>query len=281
MKLLRYGPAGAEKPGLLDADGALRDLSGVVGDIAGDVLSPASLAQLASLDPSSLPIVQGNPRLGPPVAGLRNFVCIGLNYADHAAETGAAVPKEPIVFLKSLSALCGPTDDIVIPPGSQHTDWETELAIIIGTKATRVSEERALDHVAGYAIANDVSERDWQNNRGGAWDKGKGFDTFGPLGPWLVTKDDVPDPQDLAMFCDLDGQRMQDGNTRTMIFGVRRLISYVSQCITLHPGDVISTGTPPGVGIGRKPPVFLRPGQTLHFGIAGLGTQTHRTVAAE
>jgi ureidoglycolate lyase len=215
------------------------------------------------------------------VAGLRNFVCIGLNYADHAAETGAAVPKEPIVFLKSLSALCGPTDDIVIPPGSQHTDWETELAIIIGTKAKRVSEERALDHVAGYAIANDVSERDWQNNRGGAWDKGKGFDTFGPLGPWLVTKDDVPDPQDLAMFCDLDGQRMQDGNTRTMIFGVRRLISYVSQCITLHPGDVISTGTPPGVGIGRKPPVFLYPGQTLHFGIAGLGTQTHRTVAAE
>jgi ureidoglycolate lyase len=281
MKLLRYGPAGAEKPGLLDAGGALRDLSGVVADIAGEVLSPAGLAQLASLDPSSLPILQGNPRLGPPVAGLRNFVCIGLNYADHAAETGAAVPKEPIVFLKSLSALCGPTDDIVIPPGSQHTDWETELAIIIGTKAKRVSEERALDHVAGYAIANDVSERDWQNNRGGAWDKGKGFDTFGPLGPWLVTKDDVPDPQDLAMFCDLDGQRMQDGNTRTMIFGVRRLISYVSQCITLHPGDVISTGTPPGVGIGRKPPVFLYPGQTLHFGIAGLGTQTHRTVAAE
>jgi ureidoglycolate lyase len=229
----------------------------------------------------SLPTVQGNPRLGVPVAGLRNFVCIGLNYADHAAETGAAVPKEPIVFLKSLSALCGPTDDIVIPPGSQHTDWETELAIIIGTKATRVSEEQALAHVAGYAVANDVSERDWQNNRGGAWDKGKGFDTFGPLGPWLVTKDEMPDPQDLAMFLDLDGQRMQDGNTRTMIFGVRKLISYVSQCITLHPGDVISTGTPPGVGIGRKPPVFLHAGQTLHFGIAGLGTQTHRTVAAE
>jgi ureidoglycolate lyase len=281
MKLLRYGPAGAEKPGLLDAGGALRDLSGVVADIAGEALSPAGLARLASIDPSSLPIVQGNPRLGPPVAGLRNFVCIGLNYADHAAETGAAVPKEPIVFLKSLSALCGPTDDIVIPPGSQHTDWETELAIIIGTKATRVSEERALDHVAGYAVANDVSERDWQNNRGGAWDKGKGFDTFGPLGPWLVTKDEVPDPQNLAMFLDLDGRRMQDGNTHTMIFGVRQLISYVSRCITLHPGDVISTGTPPGVGIGRKPPVFLHPGQALHFGIAGLGTQTHRTVAAE
>ena len=280
MKLLRYGPAGAEKPGLLDAGGTLRDLSGVVPDIAGEVLSPAGLARLGAIDPATLPAVPGSPRLGPPVAGLRNFVCIGLNYADHAAETGAAVPKEPIVFLKSLSALCGPGDDIVIPPGSRHTDWETELAIIIGTKATRVSEDHALDHVAGYALANDVSERDWQNNRGGAWDKGKGFDTFGPLGPWLVTRDEVPDPQDLEMFLDLDGVRMQHGNTRTMIFGVRRLISYVSQCITLHPGDVISTGTPPGVGIGRKPPVFLRPGQTLHFGIAGLGTQTHRTVAA-
>ncbi len=280
MKLLRYGPAGTEKPGLLDAGGTLRDLSGVVPDIAGDVLSPAGLVRLAAIDHATLPAVAGTPRLGPPVAGLRNFVCIGLNYADHAAETGAAVPKEPIVFLKSLSALCGPADDIVIPPGSQHTDWETELAIIIGTTATRVSEERALDHVAGYAVANDVSERDWQNNRGGAWDKGKGFDTFGPLGPWLVTRDEVPDPQDLDMFLDLDGKRMQHGNTRTMIFGVRRLISYVSQCITLHPGDVISTGTPPGVGIGRKPPVFLRPGQTLHFGIAGLGTQTHRTVGA-
>lgn len=280
MKLLRYGPAGAEKPGMLDAEGVIRDLSGVIPDLAGDALSPAGLAQLVALDPAALPAVPGNPRLGPPVAGIRNFVCIGLNYADHAAETGAAVPKEPIVFLKSLSALCGPADDILVPPGSEHTDWEAELAVIIGTKATRVSEEAALDYVAGYAVANDVSERDWQNNRGGAWDKGKGFDSFGPLGPWLVTRDEVRDPQDLDIFLDLDGQRMQQGNTRTMIFGVRRLISYVSQCITLHPGDVISTGTPPGVGAGRRPQVFLQPGQTLHFGIAGLGTQTHRTAAA-
>lgn len=280
MKLLRYGPLGAEKPGMLDAQGTIRDLSGVIPDVAGDVLSPAGLARLTALDPASLPAVAGNPRLGPPVAGIRNFVCIGLNYADHAAETGATVPKEPIVFLKSLSALCGPADDILVPPGSNHTDWEAELAVIIGAKATRVPEEAALDYVAGYAVANDVSERDWQNNRGGAWDKGKGFDTFGPLGPWLVTRDEVRDPQDLDIFLDLDGQRMQQGNTRTMIFGVRKLISYVSQCITLHPGDVISTGTPPGVGAGRKPQVFLHPGQTLHFGIAGLGTQTHRTVAA-
>ena len=280
MKLLRYGPPGGEKPGMLDAGDTLRDLSGHVPDIAGDALSPAGLARLAALDPASLPAVPGTPRLGPPVAGIRNFVCIGLNYADHAAETGAAVPKEPIVFLKSLSALCGPTDDITIPAGSAHTDWETELAVIIGTKASRVTEAAALDHVAGYAVANDVSERDWQNNRGGAWDKGKGFDTFGPLGPWLVTKDEVPDPGDLSMFLDLDGQRMQSGNTRTMVFGVATLISYVSTFFTLHPGDVISTGTPPGVGIGRKPPVFMRPGQALRFGIAGLGEQHHRTVGA-
>lgn len=278
MKLLRYGPPGAEKPGMLDAGGAIRDLSGVVHDLAGEALSPAGLARLAALDPASLPLVPGDPRLGIPVAGTRNFVCIGLNYADHAAETGAQVPKEPIVFLKSLSALCGPSDDIIVPPGSRHTDWETELAIIIGRVTTRVSEAEALDHVAGYAVANDVSERDWQNNRGGAWDKGKGFDTFGPVGPWLVTKDEVPDPQALSIFLDLDGQRMQDGNTRTMIFGVRTLISYVSQFFTLHPGDIISTGTPPGVGAGRKPQLFLRPGQSLRFGIAGLGTQEHRTV---
>ncbi|MBX6374487.1 MAG: fumarylacetoacetate hydrolase family protein [Acetobacteraceae bacterium] len=282
MKLLRYGPKGQEKPGMLDAAGAIRDLSGVIADLKGEALSPEGLARLAALDPASLPQVSGNPRLGPPVAGMTNFVCIGLNYADHAAETGAAIPKEPIVFLKSLGALCGPNDDVVIPRGSTKTDWEVELAIVIGRTARYVSEAQALDYVAGYTICNDVSEREWQLERGGTWDKGKGFDTFGPLGPWLVTKDEVPDPQNLAMFCDVDGQRMQDGSTRTMIFGVAKLVSYVSQCITLHPGDVISTGTPPGVGLGKKPtPVFLKPGQTMRLGIAGLGEQVQRVVAAE
>jgi ureidoglycolate lyase len=282
MKLLRHGPPGQEKPGLLDASGTLRDLSGVVPDLAGEALSPAGLARLAALDPSSLPPVPGNPRLGPPVAGMKNLVCIGLNYADHAAETGAPVPKEPIVFLKSLGALSGPNDDVVIPRGSVKTDWECELAIVIGTRAKYVTEDKALDHVAGYAVGNDVSEREWQSERGMTWDKGKGFDTFGPLGPWLVTKDEVPDPQNLAMFCDVDGVRQQDGSTRTMIFGVKQLIAYVSQCITLHPGDVIFTGTPPGVGLGKKPtPVFLKPGQTMRLGIQGLGEQTQRTVAYE
>lgn len=282
MKLLRYGPPGQEKPGMLDASGTLRDLSGVVADIAGEVLSPAGLAKLAALDATTLPAVQGSPRIGPPVSGMKNLVCIGLNYADHAAETGAPVPKEPIVFLKSLGALAGPNDDVVIPRGSVKTDWECELAVIIGTKAKYVTEEKALDHVAGYAVGNDVSEREWQSERGMTWDKGKGFDTFGPLGPWLVTKDEVPDPQNLAMFCDVDGVRQQDGNTRTMIFGVKQIIAYVSQCITLHPGDVIFTGTPPGVGLGKKPtPVFLKPGQTVRLGVAGLGEQTQRTVAYE
>lgn len=282
MKLLRYGPPGQEKPGMLDASGTLRDLSGVVPDIAGEVLSPAGLAKLAALDATTLPAVQGSPRIGPPVSGMKNLVCIGLNYADHAAETGAPVPKEPIVFLKSLGALAGPNDDVVIPRGSVKTDWECELAVIIGTKAKYVTEEKALDHVAGYAVGNDVSEREWQSERGMTWDKGKGFDTFGPLGPWLVTKDEVPDPQNLAMFCDVDGVRQQDGNTRTMIFGVKQIIAYVSQCITLHPGDVIFTGTPPGVGLGKKPtPVFLRPGQTVRLGVAGLGEQTQRTIAYE
>ncbi len=282
MKLLRYGPPGQEKPGMLDASGTIRDLSGVVPDIAGEALSPAGLAKLAALDATTLPAVQGSPRIGPPVSGMKNLVCIGLNYADHAAETGAPVPKEPIVFLKSLGALAGPNDDVVIPRGSVKTDWECELAVIIGTKAKYVTEEKALDHVAGYAVGNDVSEREWQSERGMTWDKGKGFDTFGPLGPWLVTKDEVPDPQNLAMFCDVDGVRQQDGNTRTMIFGVKQIIAYVSQCITLHPGDVIFTGTPPGVGLGKKPtPVFLKPGQTVRLGVAGLGEQTQRTVAYE
>jgi ureidoglycolate lyase len=279
MKLLRYGPAGAEKPGMLDASGTIRDLSGVIADLAGDALSPAGLAKLAALDPASLQAVSGSPRLGPPVAGMRNFVCIGLNYADHAAETGAAIPKEPIVFLKSLGALCGPNDDVIIPKNSVKTDWEVELAVIIGSTARCVAEEKAMDHVAGYSICNDVSEREWQIERGGSWAKGKGCDTFGPLGPWLVTKDEVADPQNLAMTLDVDGVRKQDGSTRTMIFGVRHLVSYVSHFITLHPGDVISTGTPPGVGLGQKPPVFLKAGQTMKLAIQGLGEQFQRTVA--
>lgn len=281
MKLLRYGPVGQEKPGILDAAGAIRDLSAIVPDITGDVLSPAALAKIAAVDVNSLPKVAGNPRLGPPVTGMKNLVCIGLNYADHAAETGAPIPKEPIVFLKSLNALNGPNDDVVIPRGSVKTDYEVELCIIIGTRAKYVSEDQALDHVAGYAVGNDVSEREWQAERGGAWDKGKGFDTFGPLGPWLVTKDEVPDPQNLAMYCDVDGVREQNGSTKTMIFGVKQIVSYVSQCITLNPGDVIFTGTPPGVGLGKKPtPIFLKAGQTMKLGIAGLGEQTQKLVAS-
>ncbi|MCQ4160898.1 fumarylacetoacetate hydrolase family protein [Roseomonas sp. GC11] len=277
MKLLRYGPQGQEKPGLLDAEGAIRDLSGVVPELAGEALSPAGLAKLAALDTASLPRVEGTPRLGAPVAGMKNFVCIGLNYADHAAETGAPIPKEPIIFLKSLGALQGPNDDVEIPPGSVKTDWEVELAVIIGSRAKNVTEAEALDHVAGYAVCNDVSEREHQIERGGTWDKGKGHDTFGPLGPWLVTKDEVPDPQDLAMFCEVDGHRYQDGSTRTMIFGVAKLVSYVSHFITLHPGDVITTGTPPGVGMGQKPPVYLKAGQTIRLGIQGLGEQVQKT----
>ena len=281
MKLLRYGPAGQENPGILDASGAIRDLSGVVPDITGDVLSPAALAKIAAVDVNSLPKVAGNPRLGSPVTGMKNLICIGLNYADHAAETGAPIPKEPIVFLKSLNALQGPNDDVVIPRGSVKTDYEVELCIIIGTRAKYVSEDQALDHVAGYAVGNDVSEREWQAERGGAWDKGKGFDTFGPLGPWLVTKDEIPDPQNLAMYCDVDGVREQNGSTKTMIFGVKQIVSYVSQCITLNPGDVIFTGTPPGVGLGKKPtPIFLKAGQTMKLGIAGLGEQTQKLVAS-
>ncbi len=280
MKLLRYGPAGQEKPGLLDTAGTIRDLSGVVPDIARDVLSPAGLAKLAALDPTTLPAVPGSPRIGPPVSGFSQLVCIGLNYADHAAETGAAIPKEPIVFLKANGALCGPNDDIIIPKNSQKCDWEVELCIIIGTKATCVSEASAMDHVAGYATGNDVSEREWQIERGGSWDKGKGFDTSGPVGPWLVTKDEIPDPQALDMFLDVDGVRQQTGSTRTMIFGVKTIVSYVSHFITLHPGDIIFTGTPPGVGLGKKPsPVFLKPGQSLRLGVQGLGEQNTKTVA--
>jgi ureidoglycolate lyase len=280
MKLLRYGPKGKEKPGILDAAGAIRDLSAYVPDIDPDTVSPGVLAKLAGIDVASLPIVPGNPRLGSPVTGMTNLICIGLNYADHAAETGAAVPKEPIVFIKSLGALNGPNDDVVIPKGSVKTDYECELAIIIGTRAQYVTEDQAMDHIAGFAVGNDVSEREWQAERGPTWDKGKGFETFGPLGPWLVTKDEVPDPQNLKMWTDVDGVRQQDGSTKTMIFGVKTLVSYVSQCITLHPGDVIFTGTPPGVGLGKKPvPIFLKAGQVVKLGVEGLGEQTQRMVA--
>ncbi|BFL62499.1 Fumarylacetoacetate hydrolase family protein [Roseomonas mucosa] len=281
MKLLRYGPAGAEKPGLLDGNGTLRDLSGVVPDLAGEALSPEGLARIAALDAAGLPAVPGSPRLGTPVAGTRNFLAIGLNYADHAAETGAPIPKEPIMFLKSLGSLQGPNDEVVIPRNSVKTDWEVELAIVIGSRAKNVSPDAAMDHVAGYTICNDVSEREWQIERGGTWDKGKGADTFGPVGPWLVTQDEIPDPQNLALWLEVDGQRMQDGSTRTMIFDVRKIVSYASQFITLHPGDIITTGTPPGVGMGRKPPVFLRPGQSMRLGIEGLGEQEQKVVAAD
>lgn len=282
MKLLRYGEPGREKPGLLDASGAIRDLSGIVSDIAGEALSPEGLARIAALDHATLPLVQGAPRLGPAVSPTRNFVCVGLNYADHAAETGSPIPKEPILFLKSLSAVCGPNDDTIIPPGATRMDWEVELGIVIGSVARRVPKARAFEHIAGYTLINDVSEREWQSHRGGTWDKGKGFETFGPIGPWLVTRDEVPDPQAMRMFAEVDGKRYQDGSTQTMIFDVATLIEYVSFCFTLHPGDVIATGTPPGVGLGQKPePVFLREGQVVRLGIEGLGEQTHRMVSAD
>ncbi|MBV8397887.1 MAG: fumarylacetoacetate hydrolase family protein [Acetobacteraceae bacterium] len=281
MKLLRYGPPGAEKPGLLDRDGRMRDLSGVVPDIGGEILTDAGLQKLAALDASSLPLVEGSPRLGPCVARPLNFICIGLNYADHAAESNLPIPKEPILFIKSLSAYCGPYDEVKIPRGSKKTDWEVELGVVIGRKSSYVEAHEALNHVAGYCICNDVSEREFQAERGGTWDKGKGCDTFGPTGPWLVTKDEIPDPQNLAMWLEVDGQRMQDGNTKTMIFDVRKLVSYVSHFITLYPGDIISTGTPPGVGMGRKPePVYLKPGQTMRLSIQGLGEQMQKVVQA-
>ena len=281
MKLLRYGPAGAEKPGILDAAGAIRDLSAIVRDIDGFALSDASLKAIAGLDLNALPKVEGSPRIGACVVRPVNFVCIGLNYSDHAAETGNPIPKEPIVFLKSLGAYSGPYDDVKIPRGAKKTDWEVELGVVIGKKASYVPESAAMDYVAGYCVCNDVSEREYQTERGGTWDKGKGCDTFGPTGPWMVTKDEVPDPQALHMWLDVDGKRMQDGSTKTMIFGVRTLVSYVSHFITLHPGDIISTGTPPGVGMGIKPtPVFLKAGQVMRLGIAGLGEQQTKLVSA-
>ncbi|MFC3326754.1 fumarylacetoacetate hydrolase family protein [Mesorhizobium cantuariense] len=273
MKLLRYGEIGSERPGLLDADGTIRDLTGHVTDIGGKTLDPASLAALAKLDPKSLPAVSGSPRLGACVAGTGKFICIGLNYSDHAAETGATVPPEPIIFMKASSAIVGPDDDVLIPRGSVKTDWEVELAVVIGKTAKYVSEADALDYVAGYSVAHDVSERAFQAERQGQWTKGKSCDTFGPTGPWLVTKDEVADPQNLKMWLTVNGKTMQNGSTKTMVYGVKYLVSYLSQFMSLHPGDIISTGTPPGVGLGMKPPVFLKAGDVVELGIEGLGQQ--------
>jgi len=271
MKLLRYGPQGQEKPGMIDANGQIRDLSAHVPDLAGPVLS--DLSRLAGIDPESLPLVAGSPRLGPCVAGTGKFICIGLNYADHAAESGLQVPPEPVIFMKATSAICGPNDPILIPRGSQKTDWEVELGVVIGTRAKHVSEAEALNHVAGYCVINDVSERAFQTERSGQWTKGKSCDNFGQTGPWLVTRDEVPDPQDLAMWLTVNGETMQNGSTRTMVYGVAHVVAYLSQFFTLHPGDIISTGTPPGVGMGMKPPRYLKAGDVVELGIAGLGSQ--------
>lgn len=276
MKLLRYGPIGQEKPGLLDADGTIRDLSAAIPDLAGDVLT--DLDRLKSIDPATLPAVTGNPRLGPCVAGTGKFICIGLNYADHAAESGMQVPPEPVFFMKATSAICGPNDPILIPRGSVKTDWEVELGIVIGKPAKYITEGEALDHVAGYCLINDVSERAFQIERAGQWTKGKSCDNFGQTGPWLVTPDEVPDPQNLPMWLTVNGQTMQDGSTKTMVYGVAHIVSYLSQFFTLHPGDIISTGTPPGVGMGKKPPHYLKAGDVVELGIEGLGTQKQTCV---
>jgi 2-keto-4-pentenoate hydratase/2-oxohepta-3-ene-1,7-dioic acid hydratase in catechol pathway len=280
MKLLRQGPAGAEKPALLDSDGKVRDLSHLVSDIGGDVLTDAGLARIAAVDPKSLPEITPD-RIGPCVADTRKFICVGLNYSDHARETGKAPPEEPILFMKATSAIIGPNDDVEIPRASVKADWEVELGIVIGRRAKYVSEDKALDHVAGYCVVNDVSERAFQSERGGQWTKGKSHDTFGPIGPWLVTRDEVPDPQNLALWLDVDGVRRQTGTTANMIFGVGHLVSYISQFMTLEPGDIIATGTPPGVGLGIKPePVFLKAGQVMTLGIEGLGDQRQQTISA-
>lgn len=273
MKLVRYGQPGQEKPGLIDAQGALRDLSGVVGDIDAAAIAPAALARLARLDAASLPRVEGAVRYGCPVNGVGKIVCVGLNYADHAAESGLPVPAEPVLFLKPSSSLSGPNDPVIIPRDSVKTDWEVELGVVIGKKASYVEESEAMDYVAGYTVVNDVSEREYQIERGGQWDKGKGCDTFAPVGPWLVTRDEIADPQDLDMWLEVNGHRFQNGSTRTMVFGVKTLVSYISRFMSLMPGDIISTGTPPGVGLGQKPPVYLKAGDVMRLGIAGLGEQ--------
>lgn len=280
MKLLRFGEPGRERPGLVDQSGSLRDLSGIVDDIADDVLGDAGLDMLRRIDPGTLPLVGGSPRIGACVGRTGKFICVGLNYADHARETGKEPPAEPILFMKATSAICGADDDIEIPEGSSKTDWEVELGVVIGKRAKYVREEDALEHVAGYCTVNDVSERAFQSERGGQWTKGKSHDTFGPVGPWLVTRDEVADPQALELWLEVDGVRRQNGSTRTMIFGVASLVSYISRFMTLEPGDIIATGTPPGVGLGHKPPVFLRAGQTMRLSVEGLGTQTQKTIPA-
>jgi 2,4-diketo-3-deoxy-L-fuconate hydrolase len=274
MKLMRHGAKGSERPAIIDADGQLRDLSSVLADIGAADLHPASLAKLAALDLARLPVVERPGRIAPPYAGLGKFICVGLNYADHAAESGLAVPPEPVIFMKASSAVIGANDAVVLPRDSQKSDWEVELGVVIGTRARYVTQDAALGHVAGYCVVNDLSERAYQLERGGTWDKGKGCDTFGPIGPWLVTADEVPDPQNLALWLEVNGKRVQDGHTGTMVFGVAHLISYISRFMTLAPGDIISTGTPPGVGMGQKPaPIYLKPGDTMRLGIAGLGEQ--------
>ncbi|MEE3625414.1 fumarylacetoacetate hydrolase family protein [Nitrospirillum sp. BR 11752] len=280
MKLLRYGPVGQEKPGLLDAAGQIRDLSGHVADIGPDQLSAQGLATLAALDPASLPVVSGSPRLGVPYTGISKFLAVGLNYADHAAESNLPLPKEPVLFTKAISCLNGPNDDVMLPKDSVKSDWEVELGIVIGTTARYVDEADALSHVAGYVLINDVSEREYQIERGGTWDKGKGCDTFGPVGPWLVTADEIADPQNIDLWLDVNGTRRQTGNTSTMIFGVATLVSYISRFITLQPGDLITTGTPPGVGMGMKPePVYLKAGDVMRLGSDLLGTQQQTVIA--
>ncbi|MDF3156069.1 FAA hydrolase family protein [Mesorhizobium sp. M7A.F.Ca.CA.001.09.2.1] len=273
MKLLHYGPLGQEKPGMLDKDGRIRDLSGKVANFAGSTLLPESLDALRAIDPMTLPLIEGNPRLGACVAGTGKFICIGLNYSDHAAETGATVPPEPIIFMKATSAIVGPNDPVEIPRGSLKTDWEVELGVVIGKTAKYVSEAEAMDYVAGYCVINDVSERAFQAERQGQWTKGKSCDTFGPTGPWLVTADEIDDPQNLKMHLEVNGRKFQDGSTKTMIYGVRYLVSYLSQFMSLLPGDIISTGTPPGVGLGQKPNIFLKAGDVVTLGIEGLGMQ--------
>ncbi|HEY8708368.1 MAG TPA: fumarylacetoacetate hydrolase family protein [Burkholderiaceae bacterium] len=280
MKLMRYGAKGAEKPALVDASGVVRDLSGTLADITAATLTPHSLQRLREIDPATLPVVADPGRTAPPWSGCAKFICVGLNYADHAAESNLPVPAEPVLFTKTLSSLVGCNDPVVLPQGSVKGDWEVELGVVIGSKARYVSEADALKFVAGYCVVNDVSEREYQIERGGTWDKGKGCDTFGPVGPWMVTADEVPDPQQLAMWLDVNGQRMQTGNTKTMVFGVAHLVSYISRFMTLYPGDLISTGTPPGVGMGKKPhPVYLKPGDKMRLGIAGLGEQHQRVYA--
>lgn len=280
MKLVRFGSPGQEKPGILDSQGKVRDLSSIVSDIAGDVLDDAGLKKLRDIDVATLPEVSGDTRFGPCVGQVGKFICIGLNYSDHAAETGAEVPPEPVIFNKWTNAICGPNDDVEIPRNSNKTDWEVELGVIIGKGGRYIDEADAMSHVAGFCVVNDVSEREFQLERSGTWDKGKGCDTFGPLGPWLVTRDEVADPHQLSMWLEVDGHRYQDGNTRTMVYQVPFLISYLSRFMSLQPGDVISTGTPPGVGMGQKPPVYLRDGQQMRLGIEGLGEQQQRVVQA-